>query len=130
MPIHLNPTIQPPLSRRGTGPGLVLLVHGASPQSSNWEKTLDPPPVQKWAEEGFAVVELRQVTIEDAEEDGFTAVESALQQAVSNLMDCKNCEINGKEGEGVGFICRSFLRIICLGRVFGVAVCRRILPLL
>jgi len=43
-------TVQPPLSRLGAGPGLILLVPtelDLSPSS----KTLDPPPLQKWAEE-------------------------------------------------------------------------------
>ncbi|KAH6612830.1 hypothetical protein B0J18DRAFT_441210 [Chaetomium sp. MPI-SDFR-AT-0129] len=50
-------SIQPPLSRRGTGPGLVLLV----PKELNLDRNdeiLDPPPRQKWAEEGFAVVQI------------------------------------------------------------------------
>lgn len=54
-------TLQPPLSRRGEGPGLLLIV----PKNYNGRdladvhKTLDPEPLQKWAEEGFAVAEVR-----------------------------------------------------------------------
>ncbi|KII89325.1 hypothetical protein PLICRDRAFT_160653 [Plicaturopsis crispa FD-325 SS-3] len=47
-------TLQPPLSRRGKGPGLICFLP-ASP-SGPGAHTLDPAPVQKWAEEGFAVV--------------------------------------------------------------------------
>lgn len=51
--------LQPPLSRRGSGPGIVILLPGPSavpqlPQDA--VKPLDPEPLQKWAEEGFAVV--------------------------------------------------------------------------
>lgn len=55
-----NVTIQTPLTRSGKGPGLVLLLakeyEGRS--STDISKTLDPEPQQKWAEEGFAVVEI------------------------------------------------------------------------
>jgi carboxymethylenebutenolidase len=40
-------TIQAPLSRRGKGPGLILVLdHYALIEKS--EKHLDPPPLQKW----------------------------------------------------------------------------------
>jgi carboxymethylenebutenolidase len=54
--------IQPPLSRRGSGPGLVIVV-AASLDLSPHDKTLDPPPLQKWAEEGYAVA---QILVDDA----------------------------------------------------------------
>lgn len=52
--------LQPPLTRRGTGPGLIAFLppDGAlkiSPRSGH-DKPLDPVPVVKWAEEGFAVI--------------------------------------------------------------------------
>ncbi|KAK4156081.1 hypothetical protein C8A00DRAFT_41354 [Chaetomidium leptoderma] len=50
-------SIQPPLSRRGNGPGLVLVVSDALDLGRH-EKTLDPPPLQKWAEEGYAVAQI------------------------------------------------------------------------
>ncbi|KAK0620664.1 carboxymethylenebutenolidase [Immersiella caudata] len=58
-PLQVTPkiTIQPPLSRRGTGPGLVLIVSSDLNLSSH-EKTLDPPPLQKWAEESYAVAQI------------------------------------------------------------------------
>lgn len=48
--------LQPPLSRRGTGPGLILLLPPNIDPSTRPEKPLDPEPVEKWAEEGFTVV--------------------------------------------------------------------------
>jgi carboxymethylenebutenolidase len=51
-------SLQPPLSRRGKGPGLILVLdHYALIEWS--EGCVDPPPLQKWAEEGFAVVQVR-----------------------------------------------------------------------
>ena len=50
-------TIQPPLSRRGVGPGLLLVVD-ESLNLEGHEKTLDPPPLLKWAEEGYAVAQI------------------------------------------------------------------------
>ncbi|KAL2020630.1 hypothetical protein VTK56DRAFT_8120 [Thermocarpiscus australiensis] len=55
-------SVQAPLSRRGTGPGLVLVVSNALNLSPSG-KTLDPPPLQKWAEEGYAVA---QILVDDA----------------------------------------------------------------
>ena len=50
-------TIQPPLSRRGFGPGLLLVVDEALSLERH-DKTLDPPPLLKWAEEGYAVAQI------------------------------------------------------------------------
>lgn len=49
--------VQPPLTRRGTGPGLILVLPDPRDLDIRKEgpKPLDPEPVQKWAEEGFAV---------------------------------------------------------------------------
>ncbi|KAF8639983.1 hypothetical protein AX17_001229 [Amanita inopinata Kibby_2008] len=48
--------IQPPLTHRGTGPGLVVFLPNTSSLELDSEsKVLDPEPVKKWAEEGFAV---------------------------------------------------------------------------
>lgn len=50
-------TLQAPLSRRGRGPGLILVLNHYDAIAAS-EKHLDPPPLQKWAEEGFAVVQV------------------------------------------------------------------------
>lgn len=87
-------TLQPPLSRRGKGPGLILILdHYAQIESS--EKHLDPPPLQKWAEEGFAVV---QLLVPGKTEDGG---ELPLDKALEVLKGCEACIF----GEGVGVIC-------------------------
>ncbi|KAK4688132.1 hypothetical protein P7C73_g1984, partial [Tremellales sp. Uapishka_1] len=56
-----NVIIQPPLSRRGYGPALVLLmpnIPDAPPigDATPTTEQIDPEPVQKWAEEGFAIL--------------------------------------------------------------------------
>jgi carboxymethylenebutenolidase len=62
-PVRLadNVTLQTPLSRFGKGPGLLVLVPKDYKARSTIDisKTLDPEPQQKWAEEGFAVVEVK-----------------------------------------------------------------------
>lgn len=55
--ISPNLKLQAPLSRCGKGPGLVLVVDYQS-YIEKQEGFLDPPPLQKWAEEGFAVVQV------------------------------------------------------------------------
>lgn len=50
-------TLQEPLSRRGRGPGLILVLdHYANVQRN--EENLDPEPLRKWAEEGFVVLQV------------------------------------------------------------------------
>ncbi|KAF2013332.1 dienelactone hydrolase-like protein [Aaosphaeria arxii CBS 175.79] len=95
-PIKVSPhlTIQPPLSRRGHGPGLILVAdHYASLDES--DKHLDPPPLVKWAEEGYAVA---QVLIPGkTDEDGS---EFPLKRAVEELRKLESCD----DGGGFGLI--------------------------
>jgi len=88
-------TLQPPLSRRGNGPGLVLVVdHYALLEEST--DHIDPPPLLKWAEEGYAVV---QIMVPGKVDDGG---EFPLEKALEALRGCSECIF----GEGVGMICR------------------------
>ncbi|UPX11820.1 Carboxymethylenebutenolidase [Ascochyta rabiei] len=85
--------LQPPLSRRGKGPGLILVLdHYALIEAS--EQHLDPPPLQKWAEEGFAVA---QVLVPGKVEDGG---EFPLDRALEALKSCEGCIF----GKGVGVV--------------------------
>jgi carboxymethylenebutenolidase len=96
-PIQISPHIklQPPLSRLGHGPGLVLVLdHYALIEKS--EKHLDPPPLQKWAEEGFAVA---QMLVPGKAEDGG---EFNLQKAIDELK-----KLEGFDDGPVGVICTS-----------------------
>ncbi|PSN69752.1 dienelactone hydrolase-like protein [Corynespora cassiicola Philippines] len=94
-PSHISPhlTLQPPLSRRGRGPGLVIVVDHYAPLDKS-AAHLDPPPLQKWAEEGFAVV---QIQVPGKAEDGG---EFPLEKGLEVLRGCGGWE----EGEGVGLV--------------------------
>lgn len=59
-----NVRLQRPLSRRGNGPGLMIFLAGPYSSPKVPAKCLDPEPLQKWAEEGFAVVEVMIGTVE------------------------------------------------------------------
>ena len=69
--VSRHTVLQPPLSRRGTGPGLILVQHALDVLTSAVKATetpsLDPEPIQKWAEEGFAVA---AITLPKGAENG------------------------------------------------------------
>ena len=95
--ISHNISIQAPLTRRGRGPGLIHLVPvGLNLDSSR--QTLDPPPLQKWAEEGFAVA---QITLTDGEGTQF---EGHLREAITGLAKLSECDSTEK----IGLICKDF----------------------
>ncbi|KAB8205816.1 hypothetical protein BDV34DRAFT_212915 [Aspergillus parasiticus] len=56
-----NILLQPPLSRCGRGPGLIIIRPYSYAECQAKNTSLDPEPVQKWAEESYAVV---QITLE------------------------------------------------------------------
>lgn len=51
-----NVTLQPPLTHHRKGPGLIIFVTKDLPLLETTH-SLDPPPLQKWAEEGYAVLQ-------------------------------------------------------------------------
>ncbi|KXJ94041.1 carboxymethylenebutenolidase [Microdochium bolleyi] len=72
-PQQLSPTltIHAPLTHRGHGPGIVVVIDEATSHSftngeANTHQTLDPEPLQKWAEEGYVVAELHLTATDDA----------------------------------------------------------------
>ncbi|KAF8590692.1 hypothetical protein K439DRAFT_1381726 [Ramaria rubella] len=92
--LERNVVLQPPLSRRGHGPGLIIFLPALEPKSLDetgpHKKSLDPSPVQKWAEEGFAVV-------------GVTAksgcnIRTMIEQAGSELVKLEELDIKDKIG--------------------------------
>lgn len=85
-----NVAVQPPLSRRGSGPGLVLVVDNGLPLGHS-DTTLDPPPLLKWAEEGYAVA---QITL-NADTSAFG---NDLQRAIDALASLDACSQRGKYG--------------------------------
>ncbi|KJX92560.1 hypothetical protein TI39_contig5841g00026 [Zymoseptoria brevis] len=80
-------TLIRPLSRKGVGPGIILLV---SDQQSDTPIEIEngiPSLRMKWAEEGYCVVEIRP-----------QASSSALKTAVEKLDACQECEPKDKMG--------------------------------
>ncbi|BGP19996.1 hypothetical protein JCM10213_006773 [Rhodosporidiobolus nylandii] len=93
-----NVQIQPPLSRRGHGPGLLVVVPEsaglAQVEEENGtateQKPLDPMPLVKWAEEGYAVLQVEYV--EDAKlKDGEWGIERVLEDGVRWLTEMDEC---------------------------------------
>lgn len=93
-PIDLSDgvTLQTPLSRQGSGPGLLILLPGKyeGASSSTSKKTLDPEPQQKWAEEGFAVVQVKVTDLKQAEEDCILGIKA--------LKELPQCALFGRIG--------------------------------
>ncbi|KAF9451993.1 hypothetical protein P691DRAFT_772602 [Macrolepiota fuliginosa MF-IS2] len=86
-----NIVLQPPLTRRGSGPGVVLFLPDASKlQPRIGPKPLDPEPIQKWAEEGFAVV---AVTLIDFQR---SSLNSTLKQAFDALLALDGLDVRDK----------------------------------
>jgi carboxymethylenebutenolidase len=86
--------LQPPLSRRGTGPGIIVVLPpklSLRPHAKlGLRPPLDPDPVLKWAEEGFNVV--------GAQLGANTDVSEALAVALAALEECPSVDAVGKYG--------------------------------
>ncbi|KAJ8129325.1 hypothetical protein O1611_g4307 [Lasiodiplodia mahajangana] len=103
-----NATLQPPLTRRGYGPGLIIVIPGDPQPGSNKEegnsnasgdrnpKTLDPLPRKKWAEEGYAVVQLTFGVGEQGTEEW--DVGTALDKAIEALAGLETCDVKDRFG--------------------------------
>lgn len=90
-PVQLTPTlsIHGPLTRRGgQGPGLLIIQDVTTePHTRSLRPTLDPEPLQKWAEEGYCVARIELP-------DGHVLTEQELEQAVQALETHENCAAN------------------------------------
>ncbi|KAB8234345.1 uncharacterized protein BDW43DRAFT_299703 [Aspergillus alliaceus] len=62
--------LQPPLSRCGHGPGLIIIRPYSYAECQGKNGSLDPEPVQKWAEESFAIVQITVDAVAGADESG------------------------------------------------------------
>jgi carboxymethylenebutenolidase len=92
-PVHLGPNVvlQPPLSRRRKGPALLIITPSeyTGRDANDLKKTLDPEPLQKWAEEGFAVVEVKVGS-------DFQAFLGACEKGIGALKSSSECAFDGK----------------------------------
>ncbi|KAE8382278.1 hypothetical protein BDV26DRAFT_278077 [Aspergillus bertholletiae] len=69
-----NILLQPPLSRCGHGPGLVIVRPSCDAGCQAQNTSLDPEPVQKWAEESYTVVQITLDHETSADESGVLAL--------------------------------------------------------
>lgn len=96
-------TLLRPLSRKGHGPGLIILAPPSPPAQDNNNPTTSSTEIQngipslrmKWAEEGYCVVQIQPHASSSC---------SALQIAVQALQACAECEPKEK----MGIICYDF----------------------
>jgi carboxymethylenebutenolidase len=91
-------SLLPPLSRRGHGPGIIILLPKDTPSYTNGGTVCSdgiPPPLLKWAEEGFAVVQILEAALEQARN-----VNDILELAVLALKGCEKCH----EEDGIGLV--------------------------
>jgi carboxymethylenebutenolidase len=87
-----NVVLQLPLSRRGHGPGLIIFLPSNSVLSlrpSSEKKPLDPEPVRKWAEEGFAVIGIHS---------GGLPVNETFALGLDALASLESCDTKDKIG--------------------------------
>lgn len=89
-------SILSPLTRRGYGPGIILLV----PDSDTSTKIIEgvPSHLIKWAEEGYTVVEIQRQVLKRNAKD-------ALKQGLDSLKHNEKCTPQDKIGV-VGESCK------------------------
>ncbi|CBF82011.1 uncharacterized protein ANIA_05376 [Aspergillus nidulans FGSC A4] len=80
--------LQPPLSRCGRGPGLLLVRAAAHTQCQADNQSLDPEPLQKWAEESFAVAQITLDAESSKSRAALTDLVRSAEQALGGLVEC------------------------------------------
>lgn len=105
-------TLLRPLSRKGHGPGLIILAPPSPPSPPSPQDNNNPPTSSKeiqngipslrmkWAEEGFCVAQIQP----HASSSSSSSSSSVLQIAVQALQACAECEPKEK----MGIICYDF----------------------
>ena len=86
-------SLLPPLSRRGLGPGLIVLT-GASQDPLAFHEGV-PSPLVKWSEEGYTVVQLEPSAFAGR------SSEEALKEAAAALAQTDKCEPKDR----IGLVC-------------------------
>ncbi|KAL5344114.1 hypothetical protein BJX70DRAFT_8451 [Aspergillus crustosus] len=93
--VSSNIVVQPPLSRCGRGPGLVLIRPSAHAEDQKNSQSLDPEPLLKWAEESFAVA---RVTLDSQLSADQTSASAIVEKAVDALSSLPECDGEDKFG--------------------------------
>lgn len=91
-----NIVLQPPLSRCGQGPGLVLIRSANVAECQSKNTSLDPEPLQKWAEESYAVA---QITFDLDSSANASLLSVRVDSAIAGLIALPEC--NNKEKFGI-----------------------------
>lgn len=78
-----------PLSRRGTGPGMIILTTDYGDSLAITDGV--PSPLVKWAEEGYTVVEIKAEALKSGGSD-------PIRRAIETLYECDVCEPKDKIG--------------------------------
>jgi carboxymethylenebutenolidase len=91
-------SLQPPLTRLGSGPGLILITSSEIYDEQVTQRDDAPTAVLKWAEEGYAVFQI------SAEAFGSSKIEAVLEEAFRAFDQCDACQPKDK----VGLVCESF----------------------
>lgn len=74
---------QPPLSWCERGPGLIILRPSSYADYEQRNSSLDPQPLQKWAEESYAVI---QVVLDSALSANKASVTELVRFGIDNLV--------------------------------------------
>lgn len=85
-------SLQPPLTRLGSGPGLILLTTPDIYDEQLKQRDDAPTAVLKWAEEGYTVAQLSASAINTSN------VESLLSEAITAFDKCEACQPKDKIG--------------------------------
>lgn len=92
---NVRVVLQPPLSRCGQGPPLILIRPSRYSHCQQHNASLDPEPVKKWAEESFAVA---QVTFDASAESDAAEVGRLIRTTKDGLTAAKTCTGKGQYG--------------------------------
>lgn len=87
--------LQPPLSRCGRGPGLIILRPSSFADCQQRNDSLDPEPLQKWAEESYAVV---QISLDSQLSGDKTRVSGLVTAGIDALVSLAEYETKDKFG--------------------------------
>ena len=90
-----NVVLQPPLSRRGRGPGLIIIRPECYAECKDANDSLDPEPLKKWAEESFCVV---QITLGTPSHDSVDNDEKLFRRGMDALKSLPECTGKDKLG--------------------------------
>jgi carboxymethylenebutenolidase len=88
-------SLQPPLTRLGSGPGLILITTPEIYDEEVTQRDDAPTAVLKWAEEGYAVFQISAAAVRPSE------IGAVLEDAFNAFEQCDACQPKEK----VGLVC-------------------------